>query len=122
MPKENVFQKYAGYQVPAEVQARLNQPLPTARGLNEKERAFLKDVMARLKSHELNTLKTASLFKKEPNDQATAEAMGLMGLLRQMERLILNGQIETYQMENLVRAAFLAKSRAEEKYGDIFVL
>ncbi|MHA1574862.1 MAG: hypothetical protein ACTSXL_01805 [Alphaproteobacteria bacterium] len=127
---EDVIQKYQGHIVDTKTQQKLNQPLKDETGFNEGHEDFLKMLIKKLGSNEINPHSIQTLYNKdvyeklsdEEKESADMTAMNIMGIVRQIEQLWKLEKKPTFQIQNLVETVFNMKSKFEEKYGDVYII
>ena len=125
---DNPFEKYKDHNVDPKTQKVLNKPLQDDTGFNEGHEEFLKMLIGKLESKELDphnpdTLYNHIIFDKlsEADQEKTSlTAINLMSLIRQIESLYKADQSPTFQIQNLVETVFQMKSKFEEQYGDVY--
>lgn len=127
---EDIFAKYQNYTVAPQTQQQLNQPLSDNTGFNEGHEDFLKMLIGKLESGELNPHSPATLYnravydKLSESDQESADltAINLMSMIRQIQVLWNMDHSATFQIQNLVETVFQMKSKYEEKHGDVYII
>lgn len=135
---EQIFQKYQEQIFDPKTQQQLNQPLQDETGFNEGHEEFLKMLIGKLGSGELNPHKIETLYNRpvyeklneEEQEKADLTGHNLMSVIRQIEKL---WEIEkpalnkaegkpSFQIQNLVETVFQMKSKFEEKHGDVYII
>lgn len=127
---EDVLKKYQDHTMDPKTQQLLNQPLKDTTGFNEGHEDFLKTLIGKLESGELNPHRPSTLYNRPAYDKLSEEdqesadltAINLMSLIRQIEGLWKLDQTATFQIQNLVESVFQMKSKFEQKYGDVYVI
>lgn len=111
-------------------QQTLNQPLKDDTGFNEGHEDFLKMLIGKLESRELDSHRSSTLYNRPLYDKLSEEeqektditAINLMSMIRQIEALWKMDQTASFQIQNLVETVFHMKSQFEEKYGDVYII
>jgi len=127
---EDYLTKYKDHTVTPQTQQQLNQPLKDDTGFNEGHEDFLKMLIGKLESGELNALSPSTLYNhavydklvEEDQEKADITAMNLMSMIRQIEALWKLDQSASFQIQNLVETVFQMKSKFEEKNGDVYII
>ena len=127
---QDLLKKYENAQIDEKTQQKLNQPLEDKTGFNEGHEEFLKMLITKLKSGELDPPKPATLYNHAVYDKLSEEeqektdltAINLMSLIRQIESLWKVDQSATFQIQNLVESVFQMKSKFEELHGDVYII
>lgn len=127
---EDVIKKYEHHIVDDKTQQMLNEPLKDKTGFNEGHEEFLKMLIKKLESGELNphnpdTLYNHAVYDKldeSHQEEASLAAINLMSMVRQIESLWKLDQKATFQIQNLVESVFQMKSKFEEKHGDVYII
>lgn len=127
---KDLLKKYENHQVDENTQQELNKPLKDDTGFNEGHEDFLKMLIQKLESGELdphtpNTLYNRPIYDKlseEEQEKADMTAVNLMSMIRQIESLWKLDQTATFQIQNLIESVFQAKSKFENLYGDVYVI
>jgi hypothetical protein len=127
---EDLIAKYKDYQVDDQTQKTLNAPLQDATGFNAGHEDFLKMLISKLGTGELNTYTPSTLYNQPVYDKLTEEdqekadltAINLMSMIRQIETLWKLEQTASFQIQNLVETVFQMKSKFEEKHGDVYII
>ena len=127
---QSFIQQYQNYQVDEQTQQQLNRPLKDETGFNEGHEAFLKMLIEKMASGELNALNSDSLYNHQVYDKLTEEqqekasltAINLMSAIRQIETLWKIDPTATFQIQNLVETVFQMKSKFEREYGDVYII
>ena len=127
---EDYINKYKDHTVDDKTQQELNAPLKDATGFNKGHEEFLKMLIGKLESGELNPHSPSTLYNRAIYDKLTEEdqekadltAINLTSLIRQIEILWKIDQTATFQIQNLVETVFQMKSKFEEKYGDVYII
>lgn len=127
---EDILKKYEDHQVDDKTQKQLNEPLKDKTGFNEGHEEFLKMVIAKLESGELDPHKPASLYNRaiydklpeEEQEKTDLTAINLMSMIRQIESLWKIDQNATFQIQNLVESVFQMKAKFEKEHGDVYII
>ena len=127
---KDLLEKYKDHIVPADTQAKLNEPLKDETGFNEGHEEFLKMLINKLEDgtlspHNTDTLYNHNIFDQLPEEEqekASLNAVNLMSMIRQIEQLWKIDQKATFQIQNLVETVFQMKSRFEEEHGDVYII
>ena len=127
---QKVIQKYQEHIVDSKIQQKLNKPLKDKTGFNEGHEDFLKILIKKLKSKELDIHNIQSLYNKsvyeklgdEEKEATDLTAVNLMSIIRQIEQLWEIERKPTFQIQNLVETVFQMKSKFEEKHGDVYII
>lgn len=127
---EDFIRKYQDHMVDEKTQKTLNEPLADQTGFNEGHEAFLKLLISKIESGELNLMDAKTLYRKEVYDQLTEDqqeaadlvAVNLVNIIRQIEKLWNLDQRPTFQIQNLVETVFQMKSKFENEYGDVYII
>lgn len=127
---EDILKQYENQTIDDKTQQQLNKPLKDKTGFNEGHEEFLKMLVAKLESGELDTHKPATLYNRAVYDKLPEEeqektdltAVNLMSLIRQIESLWKIDQSATFQIQNLVESVFQMKSKFEKEHGDVYII
>lgn len=127
---EDIIQKYKDHIVDPKTQQTLNEPLQDASGFNAGHEDFLKMLIGRVNSGEIDTLNIQTLYNKpvyeklseEESEATDLTAVNIMGIIRQIEKLWELEKKPTFQIQNLVETVFQMKSKFEEKHGDVYII
>lgn len=127
---EDIINKYKDYTVDPQTQQQLNQPLKDETGFNEGHEEFLKMLIGKLASGELNTHSPDTLYNRaiydklseEDQEKADLTAINLMSMIRQIQSLWSIDQSASFQIQNLVETVFQMKSQFETLHGDVYVI
>ena len=127
---EDIIKKYQGHIVDTKTQQKLNQPLKDETGFNEGNEEFLKMLIEKLGSNEINPHNAQTLYNKEVYEKLSDEekeaadltAMNIIGVIRQIEQIWKLEKKPTFQIQNLVETVFNMKSKFEEKHGDVYII
>lgn len=127
---EDTIKKYKDHIVDGKTQQQLNKPLNDATGFNEGHEDFLKMLIGKIESGEINphkieTLQNPNVFNKlSEEDQELTDLTGhnILSIIRQIEKLWELEKKPTFQIQNLVETVFQMKSKFEEKYGDVYII
>jgi len=127
---QNIIQQYEGQIIDPKTQQKLNQPLADDTGFNEGHEDFLKMLIKKLESGEINpydikTLHNKAVYEKLSDDakeETDLTALNLMGIIRQIENLWKIEHKATFQIQNLVETVFHMKSKFEQKHGDVYII
>ena len=127
---EDLIKKYENHKVDDKTQQQLNKPLKDETGFNEGHEEFLKMLIEKLETGELNAHSPATLYNREIYKELSEEeqektdltAINLMSLIRQIETLWKLDQSASFQIQNLVEGVFQMKSKFEEQHGDVYII
>ena len=127
---QKVLEQFKDQIVNPKTQKKLNKPIKDKTGFNEGHEDFLKILIGKLESNELDPHNILTLHNKEVYDKLSDEekeatdlaAMNIMGIIRQIEQLWNLEKKPTFQIQNLVEAVFQMKSKFEEKHGDVYII
>jgi len=127
---EDVLQKYKDHIVDPNTQQELNAPLQDDSGFNAGHEDFLKMLIGRVNSGEIDTLNIQTLYNKPVYEKLSEEeteatdltAVNIMGIIRQIEKLWELEKKPTFQIQNLVETVYQMKSKFEEKHGDVYII
>jgi hypothetical protein len=127
---QKIIQQYQDQIIDPNTQQKLNQPLADDTGFNEGHEEFLKMLIGKLESGEINPYNIETLHNKAVYDKLSEEekdATDLTGLniaavIRQIQQLWKIEQRATFQIQNLVETVFQMKSKFEAKHGDVYVI
>lgn len=127
---QDLLQKYKDHVMDEQTQQQLNTPLTDGTGFNEGHEDFLKMLIGKLESGELNPHNVDSLYNRtvyeklseEEQEKTSLTAMNLMSMIRQIEALWKLGQSATFQIQNLVETIFQMKSKFEKLHGDVYII
>jgi hypothetical protein len=111
-------------------QQMLNQPLKDPTGLDEKNAAFLAMLMEKIDRKEIDLFRPSTLLNmpvyeklsEEAQGKADFDAVNLLATIREIHKLWLSGDSDSYQIQNLVDRIRVTKERLEQVGGDIFVI
>jgi hypothetical protein len=114
--------------LPEKEQKKLNEPLVDPEGLDEANKQFLDDVMAKLENGEIDlhtpdTIINQDVYSKlgeKVQGETDLYAVTMLARLREIKDLHDFGQVESYQFKNLVEQVRLTKERLEKDAGNIF--
>lgn len=115
------------------VQQMLNQPLrikPRTYRADPKDKAFLKEIIARVEDGTVKLFTPSSLLNDEVYQRLSPELRAkadydillLLHKIRQIKQLYDQGARDSYQILNLVNSLRLTKESLESQQGDIFVI
>jgi hypothetical protein len=127
---EDIIKKYENHQVDEKTQKKLNEPLKDDTGFNEGHEEFLKMLIKKLETGELDPHRPATLYNREVYEKLDEEkqektdltAINLMSMIRQIESLWKIDQSASFQIQNLVESVFQMKSKFEQEYGDVYII
>ena len=127
---KDILLKYQDHVVDDKTQKKLNKPLQDNTGFNEGHEEFLRTLIAKIQSGELNTHDPQSIYNhavydslsEEEMERADIKALNLISLIRQIETLWNESQKASFQIQNLVETVFRVKSEFEGKYGDVYII
>ncbi|MDH5597456.1 MAG: hypothetical protein OEY44_05080 [Candidatus Peregrinibacteria bacterium] len=127
---KDLLEKYKDHVVPAKTQQQLNEPLKDQTGFNAGHEDFLKNLITKLESGELDPHNIETLYNRAVYDklsegeqeQTSLTAVNLMSFIRQIQQLWQIDQSATFQIQNLVENVFQMKSKFEEKHGDVYII
>ncbi len=108
----------------------LNRPVTDPQELDEADEKFLKMVLSKIETKEINLYQTSSLMNEpvyekltpEAQSQAEIDALNLLTTMREIHKLYQAKQTDTYQFKNKLHQFRLTKERIEDEAGDIFVI
>ncbi len=108
----------------------LNQPLAHPQGLSAEDEQFLNMLMEKIDKKEIDlyrpsTLLNAAVYEKldeTAKGKADFDAVNLLTTIREIRKLWMLNQRNTYQIENLTHQIRLTKERLEVLGGDIFII
>jgi len=114
--------------LPEKEQKKLNEPLVDPEGLDETNKQFLDDVMAKLESGEIDLHTPDTIINQDVyanldekvQGETDLNAVSMLARLREIKDLHDFGQVKSYQFKNLVEQVRLTKERLEKDAGDIF--
>lgn len=127
---EQAIKQYQDHIVDPKTQQQLNKPLHDETGFNEGHEDFLKMLIGKLESREIDPHNIQTLYNKavydklddEEKEETDLTAVNIMGIIRQIEPLWKMEQKPTFQIQNLVETVFQMKSKFEEKHGDVYII
>jgi len=127
---QDIIKQYEGQIIDPKIQQELNQPLADDTGFNEGHEDFLKMLIKKLESGEINPYDIKTLHNKVVYDKLSDEnkeetdltALNLMGIIRQIEQLWKIENKATFQIQNLVETVFHMKFKFEQKHGDVYII
>jgi len=127
---KDILKKYKGHVVSDEAQKNLNKPLDDDTGFNEGHEEFLKMLIEKLETKEIDPHLPRSLYNKEvyeklsedEQDAVDLSAVNIISIVRQLDSLWKLDQKATFQIQNLVDTIFQMKSKFEEKHGDVYII
>jgi ABC-type oligopeptide transport system substrate-binding subunit len=127
---EEIIKKHQDKIIDENTQQMLNKPLTDVTGFNEGHEDFLKTLISKLESGELDPHNTDTLYNhpvydslsEEEQEATSLTAVNLMSMIRQIEQLWKMDQNPTFQIQNLVENVFQMKSKFEAKHGDVFII
>lgn len=110
--------------------AHLNSPLKDPSGVKEANQKFFDDVFAKIEKGTINLFSPSSLLNQtvyqklseQIQGKIDMDAVNLLAKLRDIKGLHDLGQMDSYQMENLVENVRLIKERIEAEAGDVFII
>ena len=122
--------QYKDAEFSQETQALLNNPTEHPEGLDAKDQEFLKMVMGKIDSSEIDLYRPSTLINFPVYDKldeaakgkADYDAMNILGTIREIRKLWNLGHRNTYQIENLTHRIRMTKERLEELGGDIYII
>lgn len=108
----------------------LNQPLVHAQGLSPEDEQFLNMLMEKIDKKEIDlyrpsTLLNVAVYEKldeTARGKADFDSVNLLTTIREIRKLWMSGQRNTYQIENLTHRIRITKERLEVIGGDIFII
>jgi len=117
----------------AEVQYILNKPIkiqPKLYKADPKDKSFLKDIIAKVDSGQIQLFTPSTLLNNEVYNQLPAEMkakayydiLTLLSKIRQVKKLWDAGEKDSYQILNLVHSLRLTKESLESAEGDVFII
>ena len=127
---QKVIHQYKDHIVDPKTQEGLNKPLHDETGFNEGHEDFLKMLIEKIESGEINphkieTLHNHNVFNKlSEEEQELTDLTGhnIMSVIRQIERMWELEKKPSFQIQNLVETVFQMKSKFEEKHGDVYII
>ena len=125
-----ILKKYENHIVDDQTQQVLNSPLKDTTGFNQGHEDFLKNLITKLESRQLDAHNPDTLYNHEVYDKLPEEeqekvgltAINLMSTIRHIESLWKLDQTASFQIQNMVETVFQMKSKFEEKHGDVFII
>lgn len=116
--------------LPESEQKKLNIPLEDPTGVDETNKKFLEDIVAKIESGKIILFRPASLINQEVYNKLSEKIQGetdmnavsLLARLSDIKGLHDTGQTNSYQMQNLVEQVRLTKERLEKDAGDVFII
>ena len=122
--------EYQNTNISADTQQMLNKPAEHPEPLDPKDHEFLVMLMAKVDSGEINlyrpyTLLNDPVYEKldeAGRGKADFDALNLLGIIREIRKLWMAGERNTYQIENLTHRIRVTKERLEELGGDIYII
>ncbi|PKL36695.1 hypothetical protein CVV38_02205 [Candidatus Peregrinibacteria bacterium HGW-Peregrinibacteria-1] len=111
-------------------QDMLNAPVVDPNGSSLKDKEFLTFLIGLIDSGKVDLYKPESLINKPLYDtfdqkvqgEIDLEAINLLSALRDIEGLYKSGNVDSFQIENLVERVWNTKNRIENVSGDIFII
>jgi len=127
---QKILEQYKDAIIDPNTQKQLNEPLTDATGFNAGQEDFLKLLIKKIESGELNTHTSQTLYNRAVYDKlsesnqekADLTAINLMSVIRQIETLWKIDNKASFQIQNLVETVFQMKSAFEQKYGDVYII
>lgn len=122
--------EYQNRDISTDTQQMLNKPVAHPENLDPKDEEFLKMLMAKVDSGEINLYRPFTLLnmpvyeKLSETDKGKADfdSLNLLGTIREIRKLWSAGERNTYQIENLAHRIRVTKERLEELGGDIYII
>ena len=116
-----------------EIQFILNKPVkiqPKLYKADPKDKAFLKEVIAKVDSGAIKLFTPSTLLNTAVYDQlppelkskADYDILTLLSKIRQVKKLWDAGEKDSYQILNLVNSLRLTKENLESAQGDVFII
>lgn len=116
-----------------EIQAILNKPIEiqkTELKIEEADRQFLKDIVAKVDSGQIQLFTPSTLLNNAVYDslspqlkaKADYDILIVISKIRQIKKLWDTGEKNSYQIFNLVHSLRLAKENLETQQGDVFII
>ena len=127
---QHALKKYNDHITDSDTQQRLNQPLQKDDGMHSKHDEFLKLLISKLESSELDPLNIQTIYNpdvynnlnEEEKEKTNLVAVNIMSIIRQIESLWKIEQKSSFQIQNLVDTVFQMKAKFEEKHGDVYII
>lgn len=127
---DDAIEKYKDHVMDPKVQQEINQPLQDDTGFNEGHEDFLKMLIDKITSGELDPLKIQTLYNQDvyeklsEEDQEKADLTGanILGIVKQIQKLWEIEKKPSFQIQNLVETVFQMKSRFEKEHGDVYII
>ena len=127
---QKILEEHKDTIVDPKTQKRLNQPLVDKTGFNEGHEDFLRMLIKKIETGELDVHNPQTLYNhavydklhEEEKEKADLTAINLMSMIRQIERLWNETKKPTFQIQNLVEAVFQMKEKFELKHGDVYII
>lgn len=121
---------YKDQDISADTQQMLNKPMEHPETLDPKDEEFLAMLMDKIEKGEIDLYRPSTLLNmpvyeklsEAAKGKADFDALNLLGTIRQIRKLWLAGERNTYQIENLTHQIRLTKERLEEIGGDIYII
>lgn len=122
--------EYQNRDISADTQLMLNKPVEHPEDLDPQDKEFLEMLMAKIDKAEIDlyrpsTLLNAPVYEKlseEAKGKADFDALNLLGTIREIRKLWIAGERNTYQIEYLTHRIRLTKERLEQVGGDIYII
>lgn len=127
---EDILKQYENHVMDEGVQKELNNPLADQTGFNEGHEDFLKMLIEKLNTGELDTHNPDTLYNQavyeslseEEQEKASLTAVNLMSTIRHIESLWKLDQTASFQIQNMVETVFQMKAKFEKEYGDVYII
>lgn len=128
--KKKAVTDYMSVELSPQAQEELNKPLKDESGVDPKDAEFLKMLAEKIEKKEINPLVPDSLINHPVYDnldekakgKADLEAFKMLAAIRDIHKLWLAGDRESYQIQYMVKKIRLYKEDLEELGGDIFII
>ncbi len=128
--QQEVIEKYEDHIVDEQAQASLNAAIKDDTGFNAGHEDFLKALIHKIESGELDPHDPETLYNRAVYDQLSEEqqekasltAVNLMSMIRHIESLWKLDQSATFQIQNMVENVFQMKAKFEGEYGDVYII
>jgi len=128
--KKLVDQNLMNTQIDEKTQSMINTPMVDDTGVDEKDQAFIQNVLKLINEKTIDLYNPETLMNKPVYDkldfkaQGTADfnAVSLLASLRQIKKLYEQGFAQSYQIQNLIHQCRVTKERLEQECGDIYII
>jgi hypothetical protein len=111
-------------------QELINKPLVDESGFDPEDEKFVKDVVAKFESGEINRHSPSSLLnqkiyenlEQDKQGKADQNAFNILSRLREIYDLWQIDSSPTFQMKNQIHSIRLIKENLEEELGDVYII